>query len=716
MSVKHYWLYLFFIAALVWSPCYGDWKSDANDRIEQIRKRNAEITVIDSNGYPVSGANVLIEQIGHRFAFGTCIINGKMTDNNYKNFILSHYEWAVCENETKWGSNEYNRDGEDYSQADNIYQWANSNGLKFRGHCLFWEQNNSQMPSWVKTLPCAEMPAEVNERIDSAVNHYKNKFRHWDVDNEMVTDDFFGTCLGEAGRVNMFQRAKLRDPNCLMFMNEYAGNSFGWYDSGPYAARASSLRDDMGAPIDGLGIQGHLEANTPFYPELYYNDVLQPLVPLDLPIWATEFDAKHSDANISANNIEDYFRICFSHPSVEGIIMWGFLQGSMWRADAYLVTTSWVLTVRGQRYEALMDEWTTPNDSNTTNASGKVSFRGFHGTYRITLSKTGQPTEIYTIELEPGQTPAQFVLKRYTSDVGTLGPWEEETTDLSRAKVAGTDRALVFIAHARRNSTSATSLTSVTYGGRAMTKVVEKITSSATNPRIYTAAFILNDANITAASGTTFVPTWSGTPTYTAYGSVLLSNVDQSALTGATAGDEITTGQLLTTPMLATNPGDRVICAATDSATGSYTMNNAFTEALELTMTSADAVEGYKDANGAEEVPSVTHSTSGNRQTAIGFVVQGPANELILSECDDVLDAGYGLTSDIYHDCYVNYKDLKIIADNWLRTDCTEPSNCGGADFEPTDGNVNFYDFSRFAEQWLLCNDPEDTACTPNWP
>ncbi|MDD5063979.1 MAG: hypothetical protein PHQ35_04360 [Phycisphaerae bacterium] len=84
------------------------------------------------------------------------------------------------------------------------------------------------------------------------------------------------------------------------------------------------------------------------------------------------------------------------------------------------------------------------------------------------------------------------------------------------------------------------------------------------------------------------------------------------------------------------------------------------------------------------------------------------------SNCDSVLAAGHGLTSDISGDCYVNYEDLEIITDNWL-DDCTEPENCEGADFAPTDGYVNFFDLARFAEQWLLCNDPADTACIENW-
>jgi glucuronoarabinoxylan endo-1,4-beta-xylanase len=85
-------------------------------------------------------------------------------------------------------------------------------------------------------------------------------------------------------------------------------------------------------------------------------------------------------------------------------------------------------------------------------------------------------------------------------------------------------------------------------------------------------------------------------------------------------------------------------------------------------------------------------------------------SNVALSNCDSVLVAGHGLTSDIYHDCYVNYKDLKIITDYWLNTECDLYGDCEGADFEP-DGNVDFVDFSRFAEQWMWCKDPDNPNC-----
>ena len=64
------------------STAKGDWKSDANARIEQNRKRNAQITVVDMNGQPVHDINVQIEQVKHSFAFGSCIQFRPLNNSN----------------------------------------------------------------------------------------------------------------------------------------------------------------------------------------------------------------------------------------------------------------------------------------------------------------------------------------------------------------------------------------------------------------------------------------------------------------------------------------------------------------------------------------------------------------------------------------------------------------------------------------------------------
>ncbi len=865
MLIKHRYRYLFLITVLIWSPCYGDWESDANARIESIRKRNAEITVVDSYGAPAPGINVEIEQIKHRFAFGTCIRNSQMSNTTYKNFILNHFEWAVCENDTKWKANEPTRDNVNYTNADSIYNWCNSNGIKMRGHCLFWEQVNDEFPSWVESLPYATYPTwsellgEVDERIDGAVSHFNNKFYNWDVDNEMLTDDFFTSRLGDAGIAHMFQRAKSVDPDGGMFMNEYSGNSFGGYDSGRYVSRANSLIS-MGAPIDGLGIQGHLGADLTFYPQQYYDDVLQPLAALELPIWVTEFDASHSNENISADNIEDYFRICFSHPKVEGIIMWGFMQGQMWRGNAYLITSGGALTARGLRYEALMDEWTT-SDSNTTDGSGEVDFRGFHGTYEITLSYPGQTTEIHTIELEPGGTTALYEIETDievpmpdttppTPDPMTWSSYPtatgSSTITMTASTATDTDSPPVqyYFECTTDGSKSSGWQTSTTYVATGLTPSTlysfkVKARDSYTTPN---ETGFSSTQSATTSEGTGQTP-YPGPDLHAIPGRIEAENYDDDGegvayhdtTSGNSGGDYrsddvdvetcgeggfnvgwIASGEWLEYSVNVATTGtydiearvasqsdggnfhiefdgydvtDTVSFAATGGwqdytsvfvndvslTAGVYIMRVSMDSSnwnvnwVEFTITgdiTPPAAPTGLAATAGNETVSLDWNDNGEpdmngynvyRSTTSGsdygqinssllgssdyiddtvtngipyyYVVKavdvsdnesGYSNEASATpdyqNCSQVLAAGYGLTSDIYGDCYVNYKDLKVITDYWLNTECDLYDNCEGADFEPTDSGVDFYDFSNFAVQWMLCNDPENPGeCPPNW-
>ncbi len=200
--------------------------------------------------------------------------------------------------------------------------------------------------------------------------------------------------------------------------------------------------------------------------------------------------------------------------------------------------------------------------------------------------------------------------------VTILGSWLTGTT---HAIASGTNRALVFIAHAK-SSSSTSSLTAVTYGGRAMTKITDKLTGSGSS-RAYVAAFILNDANITAATTTTFTPTWTSAPGSITYTSVFLQNVNQTTLVRATASAGATSSSTVSTSALANSNGDMVLECAASSVAGTYTVTSGWTKDIDLSVTGYDGMGGHKPATGASETPSITQS-NGNH-SLIGFVVQG---------------------------------------------------------------------------------------------
>jgi hypothetical protein len=293
--------------------------------------------------------------------------------------------------------------------------------------------------------------------------------------------------------------------------------------------------------------------------------------------------------------------------------------------------------------------------------------------------------------------------------VGILGSWASGT---SHAKANGPSRALILITHAQH--TSAISSTSVTYGNQPMTKVTDRIVFS-NNTITYVAAYILNEAGVAAASNSTFVTTWNVTPYTVGYSSVFLGNVDQTTLVGACDGNGTTTLNPIKTNPLSTANLDMAILAATCGNAGSYNLNGGFTEGIDQSINSTiTGVTGHKTATGAPETPCADFSPTLNRQVIIGFVVKALAAPTY-SDCDAVQAGDHRLPSDLNGDCYVDLLDLEIIASHWLHTDCIAPGNCQHADFAPTDGVVDFLDFSDFGPQWMQCNNPENPLCTPNW-
>ncbi len=251
---------------------------------------------------------------------------------------------------------------------------------------------------------------------------------------------------------------------------------------------------------------------------------------------------------------------------------------------------------------------------------------GWQESYSYTDTGLSPLTEYtYTVQMRDAElntgtasTPLPATTQAPGQDVEITGFWISGTSHIAES---GSDRCLVFTVHAEDSGVDLNA--SVTYGGQAMTKVVER--NESTGYRAYVAAFVLDEAGISDASGSTFNVSWAQTPSASpAYSSVFLKNVDQSAMIGATAANGGTSGTITTTA-LSTGNGDMVIVAGTcGDSTGTYTVNNGFSEALELSPSSAVGVAGYKSATGASEIPSLMCS-SVNRQAIIGFVIQGAA-------------------------------------------------------------------------------------------
>ncbi len=396
----------------------ASWRAEADARIREIRRRQVQVRVVDSQGKPQAGVAVEVRQTRKAFPFGAAVSGALVRNARYRDFFKSHFNWAVFENESKWYSNGRGPGREDYTVADAMVQWCRENGIPVRGHCIFWEPEKWQ-PRWVMQLDAAQLKAAVEHRMDSAVNHFRGAFVHWDVDNEMLHGSFFKDRLGEGIHAWMYQRARELDPDVKLFVNEFnilsVDKDFSSVQTDEYVADIRRLRE-QGAPIDGVGIQGHIWSEDILaHPEII-KQRLDKVAALKLPIWISEFDVADADEKANADKLELVYRTAYSHPAVEGIMMWIFWAGNSWRGpNGGLAKRDWTLNEAGRRFEALMAEWST-NASCVADSDGIFTFQGFQGDYAVRLKgsdaafspgtftvSAGQGPQVVTLHVEKGQ-------------------------------------------------------------------------------------------------------------------------------------------------------------------------------------------------------------------------------------------------------------------------------------------------------------------------
>ena len=372
----------------------GDWKAQANARIEQIRKRDVRLLIMNAAGNPVPGTSIAVKQTKHRFAFGSAI-NGNISNPNYAAFFRTNFEWAVMENESKWYANEPTRSNVTYTVANSLTNFCHTNGITMRGHTLFWAVDKF-VQTWVTNLSDADLRIHLTNRLNSAVNHFKGTFQHWDVNNEMLHGNYSGNRLGNWVNPWMFQHARSQDADVRLFVNDY--NVVAGSETEAYKQQILSLIASN-APVGGIGAQGHFGATVnPATTESRLDSLAQ----LGLPIWITEYDSVNADESLRADNLETLYRIAFSKSAVDGVLMWGFWAGSHWLgSNAAIVNLNWTLNAAGQRYQSLLAEWTTRTNG-ASGADGAYDFRGFHGNYDITLTPPGGLPTLRRMTLDPG--------------------------------------------------------------------------------------------------------------------------------------------------------------------------------------------------------------------------------------------------------------------------------------------------------------------------
>ncbi len=281
----------------------ASWRAAAAERIDKIRKAELRVAVKDTSGKPIPHAQVAAKLKKHAFGFGTCAPAKRLLDKGnekYQQELLSLFNTVTLENDLKWAPLAQDW-GPSYTieRAQAATDWLKNHGINARGHVLVWPGWHN-LPKFMKRLEKepAKLREETDKHIREVVGAMKGRVIHWDTLNEPFDNHDLLDILGKEVAVDWFKLAHQVDPGPKLFINDYAILSGGGGTTAHRDAYESMIKllVDKGAPLDGIGLQGHF-GNSLTGPEDLLA-ILDRYAKFNKTIWITEFDIVMDDEEL----------------------------------------------------------------------------------------------------------------------------------------------------------------------------------------------------------------------------------------------------------------------------------------------------------------------------------------------------------------------------------------------------------------------------------
>jgi GH35 family endo-1,4-beta-xylanase len=422
------------------------------DGIRTNRMDEVVLNLTGGDGAPLTNVTVKVEQTRHDFLFGAnpFMLGGFPTpEENLKyeklytslfNYTTVPFYWSDLEPEP--GKLRFAKDSPVIYRRpppDAVVEFCKQHGIEMKGHPLVWAQ---WYPKWRPDDPL-EVMVRIEQRIAEIAARYGDSIKRWEVVNEpcerrtwevrwcnLPEDYVFGS---------LSMAAKLMPAGDRMMLNEAI--TFSWVEFYGTESRYYRLIREMlarGARVDEIGFQFHIEKdkvwrevlsgqnsipaseqrsddrlprvlNGAYFAPLNIFKVLDQYSVFGRPLAITEIsfptrpntlDGERDQALVTRN----YYRLWFSHPSVNAITWWNIVDGTSHGEDrllAGLVRRDFSPKLAYKALDQLINhDWKTQFETNST-AGGKVAFRGFHGDYKVTV-QVGDKTATHTFHLKKG--------------------------------------------------------------------------------------------------------------------------------------------------------------------------------------------------------------------------------------------------------------------------------------------------------------------------
>ena len=397
----------------------------AEENIKEYRMDRATVVFRTDSGDSAVPQRVEIQQLNHDFLFG-CIAfplvwaEDLYRPERFKRRFTELFNFAILP--FYWGAYEQKPGRPRWQQTVSVARWARENDITLKGHPLVWT-HPAGVPGWIADFPKASRNDLLKARVMSSVAGFKNSINMWDVVNEPThtrawtnwdADDYVSEPVDRmADYVEKCHRwAHTANPEAALILNDFEiMTDRDRRDRFAALVRELTSRD---VPLSGLGLQAHEPRYEWFSPPEVWK-TLDRMSDLGYPLHVTEFiptsggheiTGEWKEGTWTEQNQADYaammYKLWFGHPDVQSINWWGLSDRDIWLEGGGLVDEEYEpKPVYRRLHDLIHNRWTTRVTVQDVPDEGRVSFRGFHGDYRVTVHVGDGEVREFTKHLGP---------------------------------------------------------------------------------------------------------------------------------------------------------------------------------------------------------------------------------------------------------------------------------------------------------------------------
>ncbi|CAH1794032.1 unnamed protein product, partial [Owenia fusiformis] len=382
----------------------ADWEIAANEMIHENRKGNVKLSVNITYNLDPSFVGFEVRQLSHDFKLGVYVAEKIINASNnyapdfkdrYRDYVYDNFNSATPALRFRWSKVEPTQDELDWKNSDPAMYTLKENGMNIYGQPVF-ENDDRRWPRWVKNMDSEELVKAMNKRANDLIGRYKGSVDQWVVCEDTLSrkGDFETYTKNPDILTKMFDFARAADEDATLLLsnNDVVRMS---YLSSAMVHQINRLKDAGHSPH--IDVQCQFDDDYPVEP-IKIMTRLNILAEADVPIWVSQLHVQRDDVIKRADDLENFLRVAFAHPKVEGITLNGFWDEKVVQPDTSLVDTNeFNKNEAGWTVSRLFEkEWRTDGYVTLPELFKRVQstdFRAFYGDYEMDVIVDGEVVE-----------------------------------------------------------------------------------------------------------------------------------------------------------------------------------------------------------------------------------------------------------------------------------------------------------------------------------